>query len=95
MRSSRERDYEQEALDALSNEDLDLLQEASALYRYGYSETQVKETMGEGWPLAEIAIERYMRISINPINPASGYMRQDFILSSHVMLSRFVLPFGS
>ncbi len=54
-----DRDFEQEALDALSDEDLDVLQEANALYHSGYSKSEIANMMGEMWPQVEIAIEHY------------------------------------
>jgi hypothetical protein len=57
--SSCDRDFEQEALDSLSIEDLGTLDEACALYESGYSEVEIANMMGERWPQAEAAIARY------------------------------------
>jgi hypothetical protein len=54
-----DRDYEQEALDGLSIEDLDALEEVVALYQSGYSEVEIANMMGERWPQVKIAIKRY------------------------------------
>jgi hypothetical protein len=56
---SLDRDYEQEALDSLSIEDLDALDEAFGLYESGYSEVEIANMMCDRWLQVKIAIARY------------------------------------
>jgi hypothetical protein len=44
-------DYELMALEALSDADLDLIQEANNLRRSGHSEEEIIAMMGDRWPL--------------------------------------------
>jgi hypothetical protein len=54
-------DYELMALEALSDLDLDLLQEANALYRSGHSDAEIAALMGDRWPLYQKAAAHFKK----------------------------------
>ncbi len=54
-------DFELMALEALRDDDLDLLQEANTLYRCGHSESEIAAMMGERHPQLEAAKAHYQK----------------------------------
>lgn len=72
-RPDQGQDYEMMALEALSDEELDILQEGRALHSCGHTEAEIEVMMGaEKWKLFQEAVGRYQAVYAQLITDEVG-----------------------